>query len=641
MTKSAKVQASLLLCAAVAAVISVCRPLPGSVCYTVLAGISIVASVVVLLDIRKIVLGGGVGPSFGAALLLAVTAVLHRNLDMVVIAMIGGAAVLIWVAAAQILADDDVESRKARHGSCVEEASQERHPPQRPAFPTRRPTKTFSDVMGMGKLKRELDAIAREICDVRVGNGKARNGILLYGEPGTGKTLIAEALAGQMGLPFLPVTIGEIASRWVNQTTEQLQQVFTSAAAQAPCVLFLDEIDSCLVDRSSIANGDSEAPRIANSLLTNLVDIRGKGVVVVAATNHLNKLDAAGIREGRFDFKIEVPPPDKEARLHLMLTRVAHVLRHAEFDYIAAENLAARWEGFSAARIGRICDEVLKRQCDGPDVRYSYDEWSAALRSVQGTLGDPLPESAVPLSELIQTDKVCSYLSGLARRMKDSARIEAMGGSIPTGLLLCGPPGSGKSRAVQSLAKSTGWAMIQATGGTLRSPEAIDRLVRRAKDIRPTIVFVDEADDLLVSRVYATDRTLPNHLLAAIDGAGGQIKDILWVAATNYAEQLDPAALRGGRFTEKLEFSRFDLETMERFVGAWRASSSARFAPDLTARVIAKFLGVESVANATAILNTAVNMMIDRSVSDSVAVVSKMDLAEARARILTPAAAIR
>jgi len=282
----------------------------------------------------------------------------------------------------------------------------------------------------------------------------------------------------------------------------------------------------------------------------------------------------------------------------------------------------------------RVCEEVLKQHGDVPDAVYSFEEWTAALRAVQGTLGDALPESAVPLCELIHTPSVCAYLTGLSRRMVKSARIEALGGSVPTGLLLAGEPGTGKSKAVQSLAKTTGWALLRATGGSLPSPDAIDRLLRRAKDIRPAIVFLDEADDLLGNRTYAADRSLRNHLLTAIDGAGGQIKDILWIAATNHPELLDPAALRGGRFTDKLLFPKFDRQTMTRFVSAWRAESSARFATNLTAQAIADLIGLESVANAAAILRTAVDIMIDRSTGGEAGTVYKMDISMARARIL-------
>nr|WP_172582628.1 AAA family ATPase [Cupriavidus taiwanensis] len=163
-------------------------------------------------------------------------------------------------------------------------------------------------------------------------------------------------------------------------------------------------------------------------------------------------------------------------------------------------------------------------------------------------------------------------------------------------------------------------------------------MLRRAKDIRPAIIFLDEADDLLEGRAYTADRSLRNHLLTAIDGAGGQMRDILWIAATNHPELLDPAALRGGRFTDKLLFPKFDRQTMTRFVSSWLTESSARFATNLTAPAIADLIGPEPVANAAAILKTAVDIMLDRSASGSARVVCKMDITAARTRILRPLA---
>ncbi|WP_158664404.1 AAA family ATPase [Cupriavidus metallidurans] len=631
-----KIQTIILILATAAAVGSAYQALHDTARFTLLAVLAIAALLIVICDLGLIAMEERFWASFVASLPLATAAVLNRNLDAIVLALLLGAAVSVWLAAGQALLNDDASGKKALQGPRKLNESQDTTHAQRLAYPARRPNKTFDDVLGMGKLKAELLSIAHDIGHGHPGKPGHMNGILLHGEPGTGKTMIAEALAGQIGLPYLPITIGDIASRWINETTEQLQGVFASAIAQAPCVLFLDEIDSCLIDRSSVVSGDSESTRITNALLTNLVDVRGKGVVVIAATNHLHKLDVAGVREGRFDYKVEVLPPDEEARLHLMLTRVAGALDHAEFDYEAAEILAARWEGFSAARLVRVCDEVLQQHGDVPHTVYSFDEWAAALRKVQGSLGDPLPESVVMLDELIQTPSVCTHLTGLARRMVNSARIEALGGSVPSGLLLVGAPGTGKSKAVQALAKTTGWALLQTTGGGLASPDAIDRLLRRAKDIRPTIIFLDEADDLLAGRAYATDRSLRNHLLTAIDGASGQVKDILWIAATNHPELLDPAALRGGRFTDKLLFTTFDRQTMTRFVSSWLTDSSARFAANLTAPIVADLIGPQPVANAMAILRAAVDIMLDRTAVGSPGVVRSMDIEAARVRILRP-----
>ncbi|SPA40187.1 membrane hypothetical protein [Cupriavidus taiwanensis] len=507
MATLAKIQTALLVTATAAAVASAYQPLPNTTRFTVLAVLAIAALIIVVFDLGMSAMGERFWASIVASLLLATAAVVNRDLDAIVLWLLFGAAVSVWLAAGQGLPNDEASAKKALQGpQDVTEAHGPR-PAHRPTYPARRASKTFNDVLGMSKLKVELLSIAREICHASPGKRSSMNGILLHGEPGTGKTMIAEALAGQMGLPFLPVTIGDVASRWVNETTAQLQQVFTSAIAQAPCVLFFDEIDSSLIDRSSVVNVDSESTRITNALLTNLVDVRGKGVIVIAATNHLNKLDAAGIREGRFDYKVEVPPPDKEARLHIMLTRVASALDHAEFDYDAAEILAARWEGFSAARLVRVCDELLKQHGDVPDAVYSFDEWTAALRKVQGTLGDPLPESAVTLDELIQTPSACAYLTRLARRMVNSARIEALGGSVPTGLLLVGEPGTGKSKAVQSLAKTTGWACSKPPAAACRAQTpSTDCCVAPKISARPSFFWMKRMICSKAAPIPRTDR---------------------------------------------------------------------------------------------------------------------------------------
>lgn len=149
-------------------------------------------------------------------------------------------------------------------------------------YPARKPRYTLGDIQGMVELKNKLDHAWGDV----VNNGK--NGILFGGPPGNGKTFISEALAGAMGCSFLEARIGEIASKWVNQTTEQINTIFLAARWQAPCMLFLDEIDSVLRNRADLMGmGDAEAPRIVNALLTNIADVHSHPewqVLVVAAT---------------------------------------------------------------------------------------------------------------------------------------------------------------------------------------------------------------------------------------------------------------------------------------------------------------------------------------------------------------------
>ncbi|MCH2220590.1 MAG: ATP-binding protein, partial [Dechloromonas sp.] len=150
----------------------------------------------------------------------------------------------------------------------------------------------------MQAIKERLLAAGQEVIQGGQSDRPSRNGILLTGKPGNGKTYLAEALAGELNLPFLTLTYGDVASKWIGDMPARLPVAFQEARARAPCVLFFDEVDSLLSSRDT-ANMDGDSLKAVNIMLTELVEIRRTGVVVVAATNHLDRLDSAAVREGR------------------------------------------------------------------------------------------------------------------------------------------------------------------------------------------------------------------------------------------------------------------------------------------------------------------------------------------------------
>lgn len=485
-------------------------------------------------------------------------------------------------------------------------------------FPAVKSNKTFADVVGMGALKARLLEAGQEIVGSQAAKaGEARNGILLFGEPGNGKTFFAEALAGELKLPMITATFGDVSSRWINQTTEQVMDVFRSAREQAPCVLFLDEIDSLIKDRNLSAGTNDETIKTTNAILTELVNARKSRIVVIAATNFLDKLDQAAIREGRFDFKIEVTPPDEPARASIIASALKR-FKGIEPTEGAIAQAAKRWEGFSVARIRAVADEAGRTASKEASPEINYQDLQAALRRVQGRRGAMAP-NAPTLDELTLSEPLDRQLKGLAGRMSRIEEIEARGGKVPSGVLFWGPPGTGKTVTAQALAKSAGWAFVSTSGNALLSnPDKIDEIVREARDIRPCIVFIDEADDVLADRQYARhSASITNRLLTAVDGAGGKVHDIVWVAATNHPEQMDPAALRGGRFTVKVEFALPDAATIAQFLTGWIAQSKAVFCPGLTPELIAQRLEGLSIANVAAVMQQAVDLAVDRWMEDS------------------------
>lgn len=497
------------------------------------------------------------------------------------------------------------------------------------------PKISFKSVTGMEELKERLSAAHKEMfASVTTKGADKRNGILLYGEPGNGKTFFAESLAGQIGWPIIKVTFGDVNSRWVGETTEKVVKVFDDAMEQAPCVLFIDEIDAMLVKRDQITQAESETGKTVNTILTKLVEVRDHMVLVVAATNFLDRLDSAAIREGRFDYKIEVPPPDLAARNGLLQNELKKHVLAVTVDQGAIDRVALRWEGFSVSRIKAVAFEAAKLAKAGKRA-IDFDCLTTALRSVQGSLGVRLPENTKSLDQMQFDDDVRTTLNGLAVRMHDIDEIERMGGSVPTGVLFYGPPGTGKTATVRALAKSSGWALLITSGQDLSSSDGkIDEIYAMARNIRPCIVFIDEADDILANRQISWNKSMTNKVLSVIDGAGGKSHDILWVAATNHPESIDSAALRGGRFTEKVEFRLPSIKVVEEFVRAWGKKNPAELDSLLTYERIASLLHGQAIANIEAIMQAAVNNMISRtSMSGGERVVMQEDIKMAYANV--------
>jgi transitional endoplasmic reticulum ATPase len=503
--------------------------------------------------------------------------------------------------------------------------------------------RTFADIHGMAEVKERIKKAAHEIVRPYQDSAKTkkpntnpvskpRNGMLLFGAPGNGKTVFGEALAGELDLPMVYVTFGDVASKWVNETTERVVKVFRDAEAQAPCILYLDEVDS-LISKRDGGGSTEETGRTANTILTELVSIRGKGVIVMAATNFFDRLDQAAIREGRFDYKIEVTPPDLEARIGLLTDTIQNHVPTAAFDLDMVKRAAARWEGYSVKRILSIGEELGEMTQDAPPKWIDLADVMAALRRLQGRKGRVSPDTK-SLAEMILPEDLREQLQTIALRMKDIERVEKLGGKVPSGILFFGEPGTGKTEAARAIGKETDWAFLNTTGNDLiMDPSKMDKLIAEAADIRPCIVFIDEADDILADRRGSNVTSVTNKLLAAMDGAQGKVKDVVYIAATNHPDHIDPAALR--RFSEKLYFPMPDEKGLAQFAASWVAKSPATFAESLTPAGIAELLGDDmSIANAAAILQEAVNCMIGRSLGEDHPVVEVSDLQKARKNIM-------
>jgi transitional endoplasmic reticulum ATPase len=467
---------------------------------------------------------------------------------------------------------------------------------------------TFADVDGMEETKARLLKAGQRIVNSykNFDHNKLpiRNGILMFGPAGTGKTYFAKALAGELGLGLIHFNFTQINSMWIGEGTGRVTQVFKEAMAAAPVVLFLDEVDTIFVNRSKVAQAEHESGRLTSALLPLIEEARAKGVVLVAATNLIDNLDPAAIRDGRFDYKIEIGYPDVQARISLFSKALKDNAVNADVEDI--KKAATRWENYSIPRLQSVAAELSESGLNSA----SFDDMMAAMRTTQGRKGKNR-NNVVTLSDLVLPSEQREALDSIAWRMQNIDTLEEMGGSLPTGLLFYGDPGTGKSLTASALAATAGWGFLATSGHDLTNdPDRIDELMREAAEIRPVIVFIDEAEDVFGHRTGGYGNVVTNKLLSVMDGAMGRVPDIVFVAATNDPSGLDSAATRGGRFTEKLEFVLPEAKEVAVYIERWLKDKPKLVLDGITIDGMAQSLNRVSLANVRAVLQSTANIAI-------------------------------
>jgi AAA+ superfamily predicted ATPase len=251
---------------------------------------------------------------------------------------------------------------------------------------------TLADVAGMAEVKQRLEAAflaPMRNPDLRRLYGKSlRGGLLLYGPPGCGKTFIARAVAGELGARFIAVSFADIIDMFVGQSERNIHELFEIARRNAPCVLFLDEVDAIGQKRSQLRHTPMRSA--VNQLLLELDDISGhnEGVFLLAATNHPWDVDSALRRPGRFDRTLLVLPPDPAAREEVF----RYHLRERPVAGIDLAKLAKQTDGYSGADIAHICETAAERALldsvrRGEPRMISPGDLEAAIGEVKPSLG--------------------------------------------------------------------------------------------------------------------------------------------------------------------------------------------------------------------------------------------------------------
>jgi AAA+ superfamily predicted ATPase len=277
---------------------------------------------------------------------------------------------------------------------------------------------TLADVAGMTEVKQRLEAAflaPMRNPELRRLYGKSlRGGLLLYGPPGCGKTFIARAVAGELGAKFIAVSFADIIDMFVGQSERNIHQLFEIARRNAPCVLFLDEVDAIGQKRSQLRHTPMRSA--VNQLLLELDDVSGnnEGIFLLAATNHPWDVDSALRRPGRFDRTLLVLPPDAGAREGVF----RYHLKERPVAGIDLAKLASLTDGYSGADIAHICETAAERALmdsvrRGEPRMIGNGDLEAAIAEVKPSLGawfDTARNVALFANEGGSYDDLAAYL---------------------------------------------------------------------------------------------------------------------------------------------------------------------------------------------------------------------------------------
>jgi cell division protease FtsH len=218
----------------------------------------------------------------------------------------------------------------------------------------------FEDVAGVEEAKEELEEVVTFLKQperfTAVG-ARIPKGVLLIGPPGTGKTLLAKAIAGEAGVPFFSISGSEFVEMFVGVGASRVRDLFKKAKENAPCLIFIDEIDAVGRQRGAgIGGGNDEREQTLNQLLTEMDGFEGNtGIIIIAATNRPDVLDTALLRPGRFDRQVMVDPPDLKGRLEILKVHA----RNKKIDpSVSLEAIARRTPGFTGADLANLLNEA-------------------------------------------------------------------------------------------------------------------------------------------------------------------------------------------------------------------------------------------------------------------------------------------
>ena len=381
--------------------------------------------------------------------------------------------------------------------------------------------------------------------------------VLLQGAPGTGKTLLATTLTEVLGnRRFFHPTIAELKHPHLGQSAQLVAELWKQVRASKPAVLFVDECESIFGKRGA-AETDAVALELVQTFLSQW-DGKEEGVWLIAATNRREMLDDAIL--SRFGSQIEICLPQEQARCEILENELAALDVHGELP----SDVRARTVGMSGRDLAMLAAKVVSVAYPGAIEARHFD---AAIQSMR-VAGNTQVDKEATWQTLVLDRQTEEKLRTLCSLLRNVEAWKARGVSIPTGILLSGPPGTGKTQIARTLANESGLSFVAASTADLKanflgqSANRVKNLFERLRASAPAILFLDELDILTRDRAVSGNDALLQEvigqLLQEIDGIRRSTSHVFLLAATNCIDNIDPAIL--SRLQEKIEIPLPNLE---------------------------------------------------------------------------------